>query len=213
MQSKLIVNSYWMRKVAVFLAFLSVLSARDVQALGLPPLISVPPVGLSVHNGDTATLTATIGVSLTTLTIKWYCNGVEVPNANVSNLKVPILGTTISTLTIPHASAAQAGNYYIKAENLGGSVTSGNALLIVLDTTVSNLLSTVNLLTSQCGMTNGGFLLNLLKPAGSNCVIEATTDFKNWVPIHTNTSGSTNISFVDTAATSLRTRYYRARLQ
>jgi hypothetical protein len=168
-------------------------------------------VGLTVQNGGTISLSATIGVSLTPLTVRWYCNGYEVKNGSIQNVSVPLVGTTVSTLTLTNANASEAGNYYVKVENGGGEVTSGNALVVVLS--VSNLLSTVNLLPSQCGMTNGGFHLQLLKPASSNCVVEASSDFVIWTPIYTNSSGSTNISYLDSAATNLARRYYRARLQ
>ena len=211
MQEKLKNNKGWLRKAAVCLAFFGLLSVREARAYGLPPLISVPPVGVTVQNGGTISLTATIGVSLTPLTVRWFCNGIELKNATVSNISVPIVGTTISTLTIPNASSANAGTYYVKVENGGGEVTSGNALVVVLN--VSNVLTTVNLLASQCGMTNGGFRLQMLKPAGSNCVIEATSDYVHWTPIYTNSAGTTNISYLDGDATNHAQRYYRARLQ
>lgn len=211
MEEKLKNNLSWLQKVAVCLAFFGVLSVKEAQAYGLPPLISVPPVGVTVQNGGTITLTATIGVSLTPLTVRWYCNGNELKDADVRNVTVPIVGTTISTLTITNATAAQAGTYYVKVENGGGEVKSGNAIVVVLD--VSNVLTTVSLLTSQCGMTNGGFRLQMLKPASSNCVIEATSDYVNWTPIYTNSTGSTNISYLDADATNHAMRYYRARLQ
>ena len=205
-------NNKWglLRKVAVCLAFFGLLSVKKAEAYGLPPLISVPPVGISVQSGGTITLTATIGVSLTPLTVRWYCNGYEI-KTGIQTTSVPIVGTTISTLTISNATSAQAGNYYVKVENSGGEVTSGYAIVVVAD--LSNVITTVNLLTSQCGMTNGGFRLQLLKPASSNCVVEASTDFVNWTPIYTNTTGSTNISYLDSAATNQLQRYYRARLQ
>jgi hypothetical protein len=71
----------------------------------------------------------------------------------------------------------------------------------------------VGILSPQCGFTNGGFQLKLLKPAQSNCVLDASSDFIHWTPIYTNTSGSTNFSYIDSAATNLPSRYYRARLQ
>jgi hypothetical protein len=210
MQEKLKNNTFWLRKVAICLAFFGLLSVKNAEGYGLPPLITVPPVGVTVQNGGTITLTATIGVSLTPLTVRWYCNGDELKNVTVQNVSVPIVGTTISTLTIPNASGVQAGSYYVKVENGGGEVKSGNALVVVVGIPA---LPTVNLLPSQCRMTNGGFQLQLLKPASSNCVVEASSDFINWTPIYTNSSGSTNVSYLDGAATNLPQRYYRARLQ
>ena len=210
MQLELKVKSFWLQIVAICSAFFCFLSAKDAHALGLPPLITVPPLGVTVQNGGTATFTTTVGVSLTPLTITWYLNGNEIKNPNVSNLSIPIVGTTISTLTISPANPSRAGNYSVKVENGGGEVRSGNALLVVLN---SNTLTNAILLGSQCTMTNGGFQLQLLKPAGSNCVLDATSDLTHWTPIYTNTTGSTNFSYLDSAATNLSLRYYRARLQ
>jgi hypothetical protein len=207
------VNVSGLKKAAVCLAFFGLLAAKEVWALGLPPLITVPPLGLSVQNGGTAILTATVGLSLSHLEIQWQLNGKKITRGTVSTLTVPILGTTVTTLTIPNISDADKGNYTIKAENGAGETTSGSGLLIVLGDTVSNLLTTVSILTSGTGMTNGGFQLNLIKPATSNCVIEASTDLTNWAPIYTNSAVSTNCSYLDTAATSLKFRYYRARLK
>jgi len=212
MQQKLKLSMTWLQKVAVCLAFFGFLSAKEVQAYGLPPLISVPPLGVSVQNGGTLTLTTTIGFSLTPLTIRWYCNGAELKNATVQNVTVPIVGTTISTLTIPNVTADNAGTYYVKVENGGGEIKSANAIVLILGI-VDIVSNTVNLLTSQCGMTNGAFHLQMQKPAGSNCVVEATSDYIHWTPIYTNSSGSTNISYLDSDAANHVTRYYRARLQ
>jgi hypothetical protein len=202
----------WPHKIAVCLAFFAILTGQDAKALGLPPLISVPPLGVTVQSGGTATMTATIGLSLTPLEITWRLNGTNIANAKVSNITVPILGTTLSTLTISNVSAANAGNYSVHVENGGGEINSGNGLLIVLplDTVLQPVLG---LLAGGCGMTNGGFRLQLVKPANSNCVIEATSDFKTWTPICTNSVASTNVSYLDYAATNMTLRYYRARLQ
>ena len=213
MFEKLKVKVSWLQKAAICLAFFGFLSARDALGYGLPPLITVPPLGVAVQSGDTITLTTTIGVSLTPLTIKWYCNSNSInsmKNATVVTTSVLILGTTVSTLTITNATAAQAGNYYIKAENGGGEITSPNALVIVL---VPDLSSTLAILPAQCGKTNNGFHLGLLKPSKSNCVIEASSDYVHWTPIATNGSSQTNISYLDNSATNYPQRFYRLRLQ
>jgi hypothetical protein len=196
------------------LAFLGFLVAKDARAYGVPPVMLVPPVGISVLNGDTATFTTLIGVSLTPLTVKWYFNGSllngSIKGVDVSTTTDPILGTTLSTVTITNASSLTAGIYSVVARNNGGQIVNSNAVLVIL-----NLSSPdpVSLVTQGCGKTNNGFRLQVHKSAQSNCVIEATTDFINWVPIATNSSVSTNITYVDPAATNLVTRYYRVRYQ
>ncbi len=216
MYEKLKVKLPWLQKVAICLAFIGFLSAKNAAAYALPPLITVPPVGATVQVGDTVTLTTTVGVSLTPLTIKWYLNGsggiTSMKNVSVLTTSNSITGTTLSTLTITNITTAQGGNYCVKVDNSGGEVTSSNAVVVVL-VPASPATATATIVPTQCGKTNNGFHLGLLKPAQSNCDIEATTDFVNWTPIYTNSSGSTNFSYLDDAATNLVSRYYRARLQ
>ncbi len=208
MNGKNTVSAHWLRKAAIYMALLGFFSARCFAGLGLPPLIAVQPLGLSVQDGGTAIITTT-AVSLTSMTITWCFKGQPIQHPNVLN--VGGIAGTVSTLTIPNVTAANQGDYSVIVSNGVGSVTSKDATLIILLDTVSNLLTTVSVLTTS--MTHDGFQLNLLKPATSNCVIEATTDLKNWTPIATNKSSSTNISFTDPASTGLSWRYYRAKLQ
>jgi hypothetical protein len=212
MEEKYKRHSHWLRKAAICLAFFGFLTARDARGFGLPPVISVPPLGISVLSGDTATFTTVIGVSLTPLSVSWYFGPDNLKNnkdINVSTVTDGLTGITTSTLTISNVSSLDAGNYYVVAKNNGGQVTN-NAVLVVLSLSVPDPASIV---TSGCGKTNNGFRLQLHKAAQSNCVIEATTDFVHWAPIATNTSGSTNFSYLDSAATNLLTRYYRVRYQ
>src|SRR6185437_15623421 len=146
---------------------------------------------------------------LTSMTITWQKNGHAISHPNVLN--VGGIAGTVSTLTIPNCGDGDQGTYSAVVQNGVGSVTSSNANLIILGDIVTDLLTNVTILTS--GMTQTGFQLNLLKPATSNCVIEASTDLQNWAPIATNSTGSTNITFTDTAAIGLSHRYYRTRLQ
>jgi len=213
MEEKNKVWSRWLRKAAICLAFLGFLAAKDAKAYSAPPSFLVPPIGISVLNGDTATFTTIVNLSLTPLTVKWYLDGDNLSNNknfNVSSFTDPITGLTTSTLTISNVTSASAGTYYVVAKNSGGMITNYNAVLLVLNLSTPD---PVSIITSQCGKTNNGFHLQLHKAAQSNCVIEATSDFVNWAPIATNTSGSTNFSYLDTAATNLVTRYYRVRYQ
>lgn len=150
------------------------------------------------------TLTA---VSLTSMTITWQKDGHALSNPHVVN--VGGIAGTVSTLTIQNCGNGDRGAYSAVIQNGVGTVTSSNANLIILD--ILNALTNITILPS--GMTHNGFQLNLLKPATSNCVIEASSDLRNWAPVATNSSGSTNISFTDSASTSLNARYYRAHLQ
>lgn len=208
------VRMHWLLKAALCLALFAFWAAKCDAQLGTPPIIAVPPVGISVQSGDTASLTAT-AVSLTPMQFVWNCNGHPMPHARIANIVVPLVGT-VSTLTISNATPADGGSYTLTVSNAVGSVTSDPATLIVLGNIVP---ATLNILTGGTGgtggsgMTSSGFNVQLSGPAGSNYVIEASTDLKNWVPISTNAAPSGTVSYIDTAATNFPSRYYRARLQ
>jgi len=100
--------------------------------------------------------------------------------------------------------------YSVEVKNGVGSVTSSNATLVVLTTTVSNV---VNIVSAGTGMLANGFRIHLSGPSGSNYVIQASTDLKNWTPISTNAAPTGSVSYTDAAATNLLFRYYRAMIQ
>lgn len=208
MKDRRTANTQILRKVAVCLAFFGFLIATARAQIGTPPVIAVQPLGLGVQNGGTAIITTT-AVSLTSMNFTWRFNGKTISRPSVVNVVVPLVGT-VSTLTITNVSSTDQGAYSVKISNGVGSVTSQDASLVVLLPTVDAVLSIVS---GSLGMTNGGFNLQLTKPASSNCVIEASIDLKNWTPICTNTSSSTNFSYLDTDATNHIHRYYRAHLQ
>jgi hypothetical protein len=198
----------WLWQTTVCFAFIGFLVPKCEAQLGTPPVIAVQPLGLSVLNGGTASISVT-AVSLTSMEFTWCFNGKEISNPKVVNAVVPLVGT-VSTLTITNISSTNQGNYSVKIQNGVGEVTSSNAVVVVLASTVTGVL---NIVSSGTGMTTNGFKLNLSAPSGSNCVIEASTDLKNWTPISTNTAAGGTCSYTDTAAVGMAFRYYRARLQ
>jgi hypothetical protein len=116
----------------------------------------------------------------------------------VINVVVPLVGT-VSTLTLKEVASEDAGNFSVQVVNAVGSVTSSNATMIVLASTISSF-----------GMVANGFKLQLSGPTGSNIVIQASTDLNNWTSISTNLASAGGISYTDTAAQFLPFRYYRA---
>jgi hypothetical protein len=198
-------------KVAICLVFIGFFASVGHATFGAPYII-VQPLGLSVQNGGTAIITAT-AASSTPMKLYWYCNGQPVPTTNttVANVVVPLVGTTVSTLTIKSLSSANAGSYSLRITNEANlSVVSSSATVIVVVSTVSNV---VNFVTSGIGLTPKGFNIQLSAPTGSNVVIQASTDCKTWVPISTNTATGGSVSYTDTAAASLPLRYYRALIE
>lgn len=66
---------------------------------------------------------------------------------------------------------------------------------------------------SGTGMTANGFKIQLSGLSGSNYVIQASTDLKNWTSVSTNAAPTGSVSYTDAAAMNLPFRYYRAMLQ
>ena len=200
-----------LRKAIICLAFLGFLVARDARAYP-PPVLLVQPLGITVYNGDSVVFVWLFGVSQTPLTPTLLLDGGPIKNPCVDLSTNLDLGIIYYTFTIKNASQSKGGSYALKLQNSGGVVTSGKTLLTVLTGTSSGLTN-VGILTSQCFKTNGGFKLQMIKPATSNCVLDASTDIAHWTPIYTNTSGSTNFSYLDPSATNRVLQYYRVRMQ
>ena len=193
------------------------LTNKTYAGLGPPPTINAQPSDITVSNGDTAAFSTTAALSLTPLKFNWLFNGQPIAtNDNITVKNSVLLGLlgieigVISELTIHNASSSNAGNYSVQIQNGGGSVISGNASLTVLTGTVTNVL---NIVSTGTGKTANGFKLQLSGPPGSNYVIQASTDLKNWTPISTNATPTGSVTYTDTAATNFSFRYYRAKLQ
>jgi len=173
----------------------------------LPPIITIPPLGETVQNGGTAVFSTTV-VSLTTPSFTWLFNGKPISaGTHFSVVSLPLLGT--STLTISNVVAADAGKYSVSVNN-GLTATSISATLVVRTNPIPNV---VTIVSAGMDMTAGGFKLQLAGPAGSNYVIQASTDLKNWIPIYTNAAPTGSVTCTDAAAINLPFRYYRAKLQ
>jgi hypothetical protein len=214
MKSKCNINGRWLIKAALCLVFISFMTAKSQAQLGGPPVIAVQPLGLSVQDGGTAIITAT-ATSLTKMQLYWFCNGqpVSATNCAVLNVYVPLVGT-VSTLTIKNTAANNAGTYSLRVTNAVGSAVSSGATLIVLTSTISNTLSNVvSFVSTETHMVTGGFKLQLSGPVGSNVVVEASSDLKNWTPVYTNQVTTGSITYTDAVANTLPARYYRAKIQ
>ncbi len=210
-------SSCWVRGVAICMFLFVFLTTKAYAGLGPPPTINAQPSDITVSNGDTATFSTTVALSLTPLKFNWLFNGQPIAtNGNITVKNSVLLGLlgvelgVISELTIHNASPTNAGNYSVQIQNGGGSVTSGTASLTVLTSTVSKVL---NIVSTGTGMTARGFNLQLSGPTGSNYVIQASTDLKNWTSISTNAAPAGSVSYTDTAAIYFPSRYYRARIQ
>jgi hypothetical protein len=62
------------------------------------------------------------------------------------------------------------------------------------------------------GFTNGAFGFDVIGPAGSNVVIQGSTDLHTWIPLQTNLLGSGPLYFSDAQSPANPRRFYRAQL-
>jgi hypothetical protein len=113
----------------------------------------------------------------------------------------PIAGATQSSYSLLSAQPADAGSYSVVLTNAAGSVTSTAAPLTVL------LPAPPIMLSAPSYGANGVFQFNVVGAAGSNYVIEASTNLTDWLPLETNTSPFT---FADTNAVNVPLQFYRA---
>jgi len=166
----------------------SVTGAVVTLTVLVPPVITTPPAGQTVSAGSPVTFTVGATSSLP-LGYQWQFNSAA------------IAGATQSSYSLLSAQPADAGSYSVVLTNAAGSVTSAVATLIVLLPTPPGILS-----ASVYGA-DGVFQFNVAGAAGSNYVIEASTNLTDWISLETNTSPFT---FTDTNAVNLPLQFYRA---
>jgi hypothetical protein len=109
-----------------------------------------------------------------------------------------ILAATGPALTLKNVSANQSGVYSVVVTDRNGSTNSA-ASLTVYATAAGTLAS--------AGLANGHYTLAVPSVPGCRYIVQASTDFANWVPVQTNTAPFT---FVDHAAGQFNQRFYRA---
>ncbi len=123
---------------------------------------------------------------------------------------------TSATLKLKNIKTSQAGSYSVTVSNAYGSTNSGNVLLSVLavstplkqltSASVSPVTVVAATLTSA-RQTNGQFAFLVTGTVGSNYVVQASSDMKNWSVVMTNAAPFT---FTEPNASSFNQRFYRA---
>jgi hypothetical protein len=186
--------------------------------------IDVQPVGTNVLNGGTATFTAAADsgiLSILGLKLTWYCtsNNVTREISTSSNISIlnevtnSLLGIllggneAVSILTINNVNPTNVGKYYVEATEIGLSFPATS------DTASLSIIPAITIASSASTLTTAGFHLEMSTPAGSNVVVEASSDMVNWTPIYTNLDSSGTLTYTDTDATNHTSRCYRARTQ
>ena len=199
------------RKATVSVVLLAFLAINARAQLGIPPIILVQPLNISVQQGNAAVISATVAPSLTPQNFYWFFNGQPIAtNAGitVSNSINLTLGI-VSALVVNHANSSNAGVYSLRITNGVGSAVSSDATLTVLSLTITN----ATFVTSGTGLGADGFQIQLAGPAGSNFVIQASSDLTHWVSISTNPAPAGSVSYLDASAKTNTVRFYRAFVQ
>ena len=215
MEAKRRINLAGVRKTAIFLTAFALFVTVNAKAGLLAPSLSVSPSATNVSKGDTVTISVqssvTVGV-LSSLTCQF--NGGALP-ANVSFTSVgggsllDLGGSVNAILTITNMSGATAGTYTFSASTvglLGGLLTTTAPCTVTVTPTIVGIAA-----NSQ--MEQKGFKVQFSGPTGSNLVIQASSDMKNWTSVYTNVVTGGSLTFTDPVAKTLSFRYYRAKLK
>jgi hypothetical protein len=109
-----------------------------------------------------------------------------------------LMAATGPSLTLKNVSANQSGVYSVVVTDRNGSTNSA-ASLTVYATAAGTLAS--------AGLVKGHYTLAVPSVPGCRYIVQASTDFANWVPVQTNIAPFT---FVDHAAGQFNQRFYRA---
>ncbi|HEY1788992.1 MAG TPA: immunoglobulin domain-containing protein [Verrucomicrobiae bacterium] len=181
----------------------------------MAPSLSVSPSTTNVPNGDTVTINIQSSVTVGVLSsISCQFNGGALP-ANVSFTAtgggglLDLGGSVNATLTITNVSSASAGTYTFSASTVG---LLGGLLTSTATSTVS-VPPIVKAVTVNSQMQAKGFKIQFSAPTGSNLVIQASSDMKNWTSVYTNVVTGGSLSYTDPVAKTLSYRYYRAKLK
>lgn len=168
------------------------MATRGPITLNAIPLeFSIQPPSLSISMGATAKFTVTNSVGQGAFSYQWQFN-----NANID-------GATNISLSLTNVQLNQTGTYSAIVGNTYGNVTNNAALTVqpfVFNAISTNLLMTTNGLRFQLDSVF----------ATQSVVIFASSDLVSWLPILTNPPATGSVMFLDSSATNLPQRFYRA---
>jgi hypothetical protein len=157
----------------------------------VPLEFSIQPPNLSTVVGAAATFIVTNIVGEGPFSYQWECNSTIID------------GATNSVLPLANVQLNQGGTYSVVVGNGYGSVTNTAVLTVrpfVFNTRSPNLLMTTN-----------GLRLQLDSVYATNSVVLfASTNLASWLPVLTNPPATGSVLFLDSAATNLPRRFYRA---
>ncbi|MCF7764991.1 MAG: immunoglobulin domain-containing protein [Verrucomicrobia bacterium] len=181
--------------VAVSNAAGSIVSSEVTLNVHVPPSILIQPKSQSHEIGDTVTFSVTPSTGLDSLVFEWRKDGVKIE------------GATFSSYTISNFKTTDVGSYSVVVSNPAGSVTSEAASLTLSPARPKQ--NTFELSRLAFGPTQG--MRIQFKPVdGMSFRIESSIDLKTWVPVISFPANTGPVEFIDSAASQLEFRYYRA---
>ena len=110
------------------------------------------------------------------------------------------------TLTLTYTAAA-IEYHTLRVQNANNS-NSDQKVYVKANYTAPQNLRSPPVIVQPMFTTNTGFRFNITQPQGLNYVVEGSTNLASWIALRTNTAP---FSFVDSEATALPARFYRAR--
>jgi hypothetical protein len=154
------------------------------------PAILTQPQSQTVPSGSNGVL-AVVADGMPAPVYQWCFNSTNVTNA------------VSASMTITNFQGSNEGSYWVTASNELGSATSQVAVLFL-----ANPLRFVN-----PGMgSNGGFQFRAVGPAGSNFVVDGSTDLLNWTSLFTNSAPLGILDFTNQNVTAPSSQFFRVRL-
>ena len=163
-------------------------AAANLTVTAVGPAITSNPTSQAVTVGTSVTFSVTATGS-PPLSYQWRKNGTDIPSA------------TGSSYTIASAQSGDAATYTAFVSNVGGSVLSGGATLIVR-------AARPTITAPSWNRTNGfGHMVSL--QSGFSYRVQVSTNLSVWTDLTNFTAGGSSILIRDPAATSLTRRFYR----
>ncbi|MCX6921945.1 MAG: immunoglobulin domain-containing protein, partial [Verrucomicrobia bacterium] len=164
-----------------------------------PPVVTKQPGSQTSGFGAMATFSV-VAKGAPILKYQWRKDGIALTNS------ARIAGATNNLLSISNLLLGDAGGYTVVVTNSYGSVTSAVATLTV---------SVIPRLSANAGSySNGIFRFSLTGLSGTGtCVVEASTNLVQWLPVHTNPSPGTGFEYQEPVLPGRPARFYRAVLR
>jgi hypothetical protein len=177
-------------EIATDLANNTSICSFDVAVIGLP-VITRQPTSRTNLTGTTASFSVT-ALSAAPISYHWNHNRSSLADGG------QVSGASSSEVIVSGVVRQDAGDYQVDVSNLAGTISSKPAQLTVLDP-----VATLRVVEWRAGEVT----LQLTAGTGAQFALLTSTDFINWVGLHTNAAPFT---YVHTGIPWSRYRFYRA---